>query len=175
MTDFVSDSNDLSDEPLSAQDIQQIVSKVVELHHQEKGASVNRNGESLLGRKVFAVAIFSDRKFATRERELRERIVSLFIEANKSLLRDPLCMVGSWYSDDWQESVLEISVIVPDRDLAIKLGREYNQFSIYDLLKREEIELGGDGILPRELESLSEAERIERLRSEIEKVRGENE
>jgi len=60
-----------------------------------------------------------------------------FIETNRELLSRPGHFIGGWRSDN--VSYLDISVIVPERESALKLAREYNQQAIFNLETGETI------------------------------------
>ena len=46
---------------------------------------------------------------------------------------------------------LDLSATVPDLEQAVALGSRYNQVAIYDLLRFEEIRIGGTGETPDDL------------------------
>ena len=54
-----------------------------------------------------------------------------FIETHRELLSRPGHFIGGWRSDN--VSYLDISVIVSDRESALKLAKEYNQQAIFNL------------------------------------------
>ena len=152
--------------------VKAIVKKIVRLHRKNGGATINLKSENLLGKRLYAVAIFSKRKLRIPDNMLTEQclpdeIVELFVKRNLDLLSDSLCAVGTWNNQKAFAHLLEISIVLADKDLAIEIGKAYNQISIYDLYRKEEIKIGGNDILPPKLESLSESERLGRIRSLI--------
>lgn len=159
MAEQFDDEHDLSVE-LSTQEIDAIVTKVVKLHEQEAGSTVNRKAESLLGQRFFAVSLFPERSLILPERQLLEQDVRDFVRGNADLLKLSNCAVGTWYDADENESYLDISVIVASRKKAVELGNEYNQRAVFDLNKKQIIELSGDGRMPKDKKLLSDEERL---------------
>lgn len=49
--------------------------------------------------------------------------------------------IGGWYNSMDGRYYFDATIIVQDRDTAIRLGRANNQFAIFDFEKREEIAL----------------------------------
>jgi hypothetical protein len=54
-------------------------------------------------------------------------------------------MLGGWYSPERQVYMVEVTDLVPDREAAIKLGKERNQEGVFDLETGEYIDTGGTG------------------------------
>ena len=60
-------------------------------------------------------------------------------------------MLGGWYSEDRDAYMVEVTDVFPDRDSAIKAGRERNQEGIFDLGTGDFISTGGTGDGPVDL------------------------
>jgi hypothetical protein len=60
-----------------------------------------------------------------------------FIETHREILSRPLRFIGGWRADN--VSYLDISVIVSDRESALKMAKEYNQQAIFNLETGETI------------------------------------
>jgi len=54
-------------------------------------------------------------------------------------------MLGGWYSEDRDAYMVEVTDVFPDRESAIKAGRERNQEGVFDLKTGEFIDTGGSG------------------------------
>lgn len=54
-------------------------------------------------------------------------------------------MLGGWYSEDRSVYMVEVTDLVPDREEAIKLGKQRNQEGVFDLGTGEYIDTGGTG------------------------------
>lgn len=95
---------------------------------------------------LYAVAIFPE--FSQRTPGKLQEPVALrqFIERYRSLLADPRCCVGTRF--DGTHSWVEILAVVPDRALALRLGRRADQLAILDLAAGQEIAAGGSGLGP---------------------------
>ena len=81
-------------------------------------------------------------------KEEKKKYISNFITRNKDLLLKEENMLGTWVSDDEETKnmiALDISQHVPDKELAVALGKLHNQFAIWDVRNQEEIQCGGKG------------------------------
>lgn len=147
----------LPDEKFSDGTIEKIVGTIIENHSLNGGATVNRKGENLIGQKFFAVVVFN-RSLEFSKRELPKEIVRRFVEFNADLLENSVCAVGTWFDESRKISLLEISLLIADEERAVRIGKMFNQIAIYDLEKRKEINLGGNGILPEDKQNLTDKE-----------------
>jgi hypothetical protein len=75
-----------------------------------------------------------------------EQVLRSWMDQNAHLFdADPSLHVGVWHDTEHGEVVLDPSQVVKDRETAIRLGRERNQQSVWDIAKGEEIPTGGTG------------------------------
>ena len=150
------DNSEFSDEQ-----IEKIVETILADHECDGGATVNAAGENLSGKKFYAVAVFQHRSRNVQRRSLTEKIVRRFVENNLDLLAVKGCVIGSWYDYDGNVSILDVSLLLMNKSLAIKLGKDFNQIAIYDLHRKKEINLGGSGSLLEDKRNLSDKEIIQ--------------
>lgn len=68
------------------------------------------------------------------------------IKRNQDVYQNPAMYVGGWNSPYTGKVHLEPSENIPDKTLAIKLGKERNQVSAWDNAKGEDVPIGGTGI-----------------------------
>lgn len=121
-----------------------IAAAIATAHKKAGGGTFDMNGNDLSGQPLFAVTLYPERT-AILKRPLTVEDIEKFIAANTDLLSDARNKVGTWLDTETGENVLDVVVAVPDRRLAIELGKKYNQRAIYDLGKMEEIRTGGTG------------------------------
>ncbi len=150
---------------LSHGKIETVVQKIVTLHKQKSGATVNIEADSLTGQKLYAVGVFTEVSRTFAARDLPEKIALSFVKGNVELLKNPNCAVGTWFENGI--SYLDISVIVADKSLAIKLGNEFNQIAIYDLFEENTIWLDGDGTTPPDKRNLTNSEILDAVLKQI--------
>lgn len=76
--------------------------------------------------------------------------IETFITRNADLLQsDSRLYFGTWISDDPETEgmiSLDISAIIPDKEVAMKLGKMFDQQAIFDLTTFESISCGGAGM-----------------------------
>jgi hypothetical protein len=84
--------------------------------------------------------IFRVKKAGVSSEDLRN-----FIEKNKDILEEngDVLSIGTW-KDDKGNIILDITA-TPSREKAMEMGKKYNQISIFDLEKMEEVPVGGTG------------------------------
>jgi len=54
-------------------------------------------------------------------------------------------LLGGWYSPDRDAYMVEVTDVFPDRDSAVKAGKERNQEGVFDLKTGDYIDTGGTG------------------------------
>ena len=124
---------------------------VSELHHDTSGSTVSLVEGDMAGKKLFAVSIHPANSVEFKSPPSAWQILA-FILNNLHLLELPDHAVGTWFDRHRGVHVLDVVVCLEDRELAAKLGEQFNQWSIYDLAGGEELRLIGP---PRALASLS--------------------
>ena len=71
--------------------------------------------------------------------------VAAHVAANADVYRNPAMYIGGWNSPYTGKVHLEPSQNVPKRAMAVKLGRERNQVSVWGNRRSEDIPTGGTG------------------------------
>jgi hypothetical protein len=74
------------------------------------------------------------------------KILADFVKANKKDLGTGKKYLGLWHNKEDNKVYLDVSENVQDRAKAVRLGRERNQISIWDVVNFEEIGTGGTGV-----------------------------
>lgn len=74
------------------------------------------------------------------------KILGDFVKANKKDLGTGKKFLGLWHNKEDNKVYLDVSENVQDRDTAVRLGRQRNQISIWDVVNFEEIGTGGTGV-----------------------------
>ena len=114
------------------------VDAAFELHNQTNGSTVSLIDGNMVGTKHFSVSIYPTRSVVLWERPTRHELFD-FALANLELLLKPANALGTWF-DDWnQVHVLDVVLLVSDRDAALELGLRFDQLAIFDLESRQEI------------------------------------
>jgi len=108
------------------------------LHNQTNGSTVSLIDGNMADRELFSVSIYPTRTIVLWERPTRQELFD-FALANLELLLKPAHALGTWF-DDWnQVHVLDVVLLIPDRDAALALALCYGQIAIFDLESRREI------------------------------------
>ena len=108
------------------------------LHNRANGSTVSIIHGSMADQKLFSVSIYPERTIELWERPTRQELFD-FAQANAELLLKPRHAFGTWF-DDWnQVHVLDVVLLVPDRDAALDLALRHGQVAIFDLGSRREI------------------------------------
>ena len=107
-------------------------------HNRTNGSTVSLVHGNMADRKLFSVSIYPTRTIVLWERPTRQELFD-FALANLELLLKPAHALGTWF-DDWnQVHVLDVVLLVPDRDAALALALCHGQIAIFDLESRCEI------------------------------------
>jgi hypothetical protein len=117
-----------------------VVDTAYALHNRTNGATVALTGGDMAGRKLFSVSIYPARTIQHWERPSWREIFD-FAQANADLLFKPGHALGTWFDDYNQVHVLDVVVLVADRDTALALAFRYGQIAIFDLGSRREIQV----------------------------------
>ncbi|HKV81809.1 MAG TPA: hypothetical protein VJP02_26920 [Candidatus Sulfotelmatobacter sp.] len=117
-------------------------------HRATSGSTFGGRGENLLGKDAFSVSIFPDITKVVEGALGLDHIVE-FLQKNAALLSQAHVAVGTWEKDGHID--LDVVVLTNDLVLARRLGKQYNQKCIFDLLKAREIPTGGTGEAPNDL------------------------
>jgi hypothetical protein len=106
------------------------------------------------GQRMFAVALFAERTVYVSGKRVTSDTIRRFITENLLLLRKASACIGTWYDPETDLTSLDVVFITGDRKLAARLGKQYNQIGIFDLLRLEFIPTGGSGMALTEAPSL---------------------
>jgi hypothetical protein len=129
---------------------------IAQNHAESGGSTFSLHDGNLVGKNRYAVSLFPERSEQVQG-QLTPEYVQNFIENNRDLLKHPKTAVGTWAAPDGNH-YLDVSVATPSKADAIGLGQKYNQRSIFDLNRMNEVPTGGTG---ESVEGLpSEADRL---------------
>src|SRR5208337_3053430 len=108
------------------------------LHNRTNGSTVSLIHGSMADKKLFSVSIYPSRSITLWERPSREELFE-YAKANLDLLLKPAHALGTWFNDWSLCHVLDVVVLVRNRDDAVELGLRSDQVAIFDLEARREI------------------------------------
>ena len=111
------------------------------------GSTFSPFGENLAGTDSIAVSIFPELS-RTFKGKLSEKQLSKFKRDNAlAMIKNPMLAFGTWYDKGSDQTYLDVVLRVPRdfKDIAIDLGKEFNQKAVFDLKTFDEIETGGTG------------------------------
>ena len=94
---------------------------------------------------LYAVSVYPEKSVFLPIEGFTQSLVEDFIRANRDLLSDPRNCVGVWYVREEDTLYLDVSTTLPNLEMAVRLGQEYNQIGIYDLQNGKVIDTGGTG------------------------------
>ena len=132
-------------------DFERAADAILFLYDANKGATFSLFFGNQAGQRLYAVSVFPERSAVLQGRETTRQMLMDFMEANADLLQDPRCCVGIWYDIESDETYLDVSVALPNKQVVIALGRQYNQIGIFDLFRTDYIETGGTGLPVEEM------------------------
>ncbi|MCC6315453.1 MAG: hypothetical protein IT337_15720, partial [Thermomicrobiales bacterium] len=130
--------------------LKELTSEQVASHAANSGSTFNPRLGNLAGKPLYSVALYPERGLVLDAAPTPE-ILEKFIKANRVLLADERLSVGTWHNAADGKHYLDIVATLPDRALAERLGRSYNQIAIYGLESFEEVGTGGTGTVPRRM------------------------
>lgn len=126
--------------------IDEAAEKVAEETLKQGGSTYNIADNKPVGRSaMFGVSLYPERSVILDPNELNADHIRQFIVANADLLKDKHNNVGTWFDKDSGKVYLDVTVGVPDRNLAVFLGQQTNQKAIWDSAQAREINTGGTG------------------------------
>jgi len=115
--------------------------ELVLIHAKEGGLTYNV-AEGHEPRKFgFAVSLSKEYEAQVKGRYITRRDLEKFIAKNNVMLSDPAYNLGTWYNEETDLSVIDISRIVADESRALVLGRAHGQVAIYDIVNDEAIRI----------------------------------
>lgn len=131
---------ELGTQPQQVERIADIVRQLTLQDPQNPGTTYNILNGDLSHSKdpLYAVASFPERS-KNFKREPTPKQLQAFITKNIDLLKDSSNSIGTWWDKGAKQFTLDITKTIPDRDMALELGRTFKQKAIFDLHKMEEI------------------------------------
>ncbi len=163
LRDYLSDPATTLPEPLA---LDEMAAHLVRLHHQNGGATFNPYFGDMSGQPLFAVSVFPEASAIEAGPLISPLFVRGFIRENHRLLLDPRNNVGTWYNVTEDETYLDVSTALPEREDAFTLAVRCNQIAFYDLAQGEAILTFGRGEntvdLPPEDERLPPLDQVRR-------------
>jgi hypothetical protein len=139
----------------------QVAEQAGHLHAKNQGATVNLYFGDMGGQTLYAVSLYPERTLRVRGAVVSQSRLKQYLQRNGDLLQDPRNSLGLWYSPRRNTTFVDVSATLSDRAQAEAIANEYNQISIFDLARFEEISTGGTGT--KQHDTPSEAERLSLL------------
>ena len=126
-------------------------------HSENGGSTFSLSSGDLIGQKKSSVSIFPDRSKIVEGREITKEDIDLYVQENKDLFEgnEDVLAVGTWFDEQSNQTYLDVSAVV-EKEVAIDLGKQYNQKAVFDLELLEEVETGGTGEVVGDLKPLQE-------------------
>jgi hypothetical protein len=125
--------------------IDDAVDQILELHKKDDGTTFSLYHGNMIGKPYRSVSIFPDISITINGKEITDQQIKKFISKYEGLAHNQKVGIGTWYNQDEGVTYLDFVVLVQDRELAINLGKQYNQIGIFDLEKMDYIKVGGTG------------------------------
>ena len=143
--------------------VEEAAQALAESHNEHGGATFSLYFGNVAGQNLYAVSLYPEpeRAITISGKSLSPADMEGFIKANLDLLADPRVCIGTWYYEDTDATYIDITAVLAEEQMAIELGRQYNQIAIYDLMRSEEIETEGTGEWT--IPALPAAERLPKL------------
>jgi hypothetical protein len=116
------------------------VKTIVGLHNNTGGSTYNVILKQSLAKKdYYAVSPYPERTTKIAGKKITSQSVVGYLDRNADLLNNAKNSMGTWYNPEDGTTYLDVSIVVPTMEEAIKLGKEHNQQSIYNLKTMKEI------------------------------------
>lgn len=115
------------------------------IHKENGGSSISQTGEDLFGKPGYSVSTHTDKTKTVKGKEVTKQELDQYKKDNKEALKDPNNFVGTWYDSKSDQTYIDITTRVENKEQAIKLGQDNNQKAIFDLESGTEIDTGGTG------------------------------
>jgi hypothetical protein len=136
----------------------------VALHRENGGSTVSLYFGNLAGQRLYVVDVFPERERTVLGAEVSQALLEQFVADNRDLLADPRNTVGTYYDEETGNTAVNVSSVLPDREMALALARQHNQQFVFDLGAMTAIPVGGTGQHPDDLPPLPQ--RLPTLRIE---------
>ena len=126
-------------------DIEQASETILRLYEASGGATFSLYFGNQAGQRLYSVSVFPDRSYVVEGSQISREVLIEYLHENSDLLADPRCCIGTWYSEETDQTYIDISIVLPNKRKVVSLGRRYNQEGVFDLYRMEYISTGGDG------------------------------
>lgn len=136
--------------------VEQLSNLAIEIHSKNFGSTVSMLYGNMAQKPFHSVSIFPDIGIQIPGESVDRDVLEKFIKKYEGLLSNPKCALGTWYNNEDGMTYLDISVLVDNKEIAIRLSKEYNQIGIFDLGNMEYIPTEGSGISPPNLKPLGQ-------------------
>ncbi len=117
-----------------------IASDVLRLHHKAGGATYNLAEGDMTGQPFYSVGMYPERT-QTIEGQLTRNHIMQFMNANMDLLHQPRHAIGTWLNEADGKTYLDVVGLLEGKDRALREGAKYGQQAIYDLAKRNTLDV----------------------------------
>jgi len=107
-------------------------------HNRSNGATVSLHDGNMEDKKLFTVSIYPEHAQEFWERPTWQELFD-FAKARLDLLSKADHALGIWFNDYELIHVIDVVICIPDCELALELGRRFDQVAIFDLETRREI------------------------------------
>jgi hypothetical protein len=97
--------------------------------------------KNLVGKPFYAVSIYPKYERVISVSWFDSRAVFAYVEDNLGILTDNRHSLGAWLDPETNLVYLDVVVTLPSKEDAIRLGKQYSQLAIFDLLNEKEIRL----------------------------------
>jgi len=143
-----------------------------------RGETINlKTGDSLTGKKLYAVSPYPERTFSFKPGEVKGgRVANIdgktiyeYAQRNKDLLMQPGHALGIWYNTETGRWYFDVVITPKQKGAAIAIGKKENQISIANLskipddMKKAFIPTGGTGEMKKGGGVLKRREEINRI------------
>jgi len=135
-------------------DPSEVARQNVALHRENGGSTVSLYFGNLAGQRLYVVDVFPERERTVPGAEVSQALLEQFVADNRDLLADPRNTVGTYYDEETGNTAVNVSSVLPDRELALALARQHNQQFVFDLGAMTSIPVGGTGQHPADLPPL---------------------
>jgi hypothetical protein len=114
------------------------VDLALDSHRKTSGSTTSILQGNLIGKPLFAVSIMRWRAVELPSSPTRDQLFA-FAVLNADLLLKPEYALGTWFDDARGVHVIDIVLCVDNILVALALGRHFDQQSVFDLGRSEEI------------------------------------
>lgn len=125
-----------------------ILKKIVDVHNNKGGSTFDvKTGQNYSGENGYAVALYSNDKIVVQGKYLTPDDIINFLDLNHIfydlelpnivseyyLIYPYKYLIGTWFDEDNNVSMIEVTLFIPDEAMAISIGRNEDQEAIYNL------------------------------------------